>query len=486
MPFPPYAHQVEAFARSRDQEAFAYLMGMRTGKTKTTIDDWMDKVANRHVQDLVVLAPAGVYKVWLTELDKHIPSGFEYDRGIWDSRSNNVNRRDLAQLLKDRGKPRALLVNTEALSSSEVTIAKELLYEFMKTRKSFMAVDESTAIKNPISNRTFTICALGTIARMKRILSGLPTPNTPLDAYAQFAFLNPAILGFEGSGQGHEKFLDGYRKFYRHHAVVKQMRVGARRVEIVVGYRHEEEIREKILPHSYRKTLRECSDVPEKLYVPREVELTAEQRKAYAELKAYMTTQLESGEYVSPDQVVTCMLRLHQVCCGHVVDDLGVLHSIKTNRPRAMEEVLQEHDGKAIIWCSYDHDVRLVSDFLRRKHGDRSVAQFWGGNNATRETDNRRFQEDPSCRYMVATPSAGGRGRNWSVADLMIYYSNTENLEHRDQSEERASSVGQEDRVTVVDLITRGTIEEKIVKSLREKINMAGSITGDSWRQWVV
>jgi SNF2 family DNA or RNA helicase len=87
---------------------------------------------------------------------------------------------------------------------------------------------------------------------------------------------------------------------------------------------------------------------------------------------------------------------------------------------------------------------------------------------------------------MVATPGAGGRGRTWPQAELLVYYSNTDNLEHRDQSEERASGIGKVNKVTVVDLITRGTVEEKIVLNLRNKINMSAIITGDNYREWII
>lgn len=488
MPYAPYAHQVEAFNRSRDMAAFAYLMGMRTGKTKVTIDDWMDKVSNRHVDDLVVVAPAGTYRVWETELQKHVLPGFEYDFGIWDSSAGVQHKRALWDLARSRGKPRALVVNIEALSAADTNEVKQLLFELMKTsrQRTFMAVDESTGIKNPTSGRTFTCAALGQLAPIRRILTGLPTPRSPLDAYGQFAFLDPRILGFVGRGSGHERFVNGYNKFYAHHAVTRNIKVGARWQRILVGYEHEDEIRQKILPYSYRKTLRECSDVPVHAYKTREVELTPQQRKAYAEMKAYFITQLESGETITAQQVVTMQLKLHQICCGHVTDQFDVRHEVKTNRPQALYELLREYDGKAVIWCSYDWDVRLVTDFLREKFGEQSVVQFWGGNRSTREEDNRRFKEDPECLYLVATPSAGGRGRNWSEADLMVYYSNTDNLEHRDQSEERGSDMNKTQRVTVVDFITRGTVEEKIVRNLRGKIDMAASITGDDWREWVV
>jgi SNF2 family DNA or RNA helicase len=131
----------------------------------------------------------------------------------------------------------------------------------------------------------------------------------------------------------------------------------------------------------------------------------------------------------------------------------------------------------------YDKDdPRRRVDVDNLKH----VARFWGGNRDTREDEERRFLNDPQCQYMVATAAAGGRGRTWTVADLVVYYSNTADLEHRSQSEERAQGVDKVNSVLYVDLIAPGTVDEKMLSTLRRKINMAAAITSDTWREWVI
>jgi len=143
---------------------------------------------------------------------------------------------------------------------------------------------------------------------------------------------------------------------------------------------------------------------------------------------------------------------------------------------------------------------------LEQTYGAGCVARFWGGNLSTREDEEKRFLNDPACMYMLATPAAGGRGRTWVVADLVVYYSNTHDLEHRIQSEMRAqgvdkvNSVAYVDLITpdtvegvdkvnsvaYVDLITPDTVEEKILHCLRNKLSMASVISGDDFRQWLI
>jgi len=128
----------------------------------------------------------------------------------------------------------------------------------------------------------------------------------------------------------------------------------------------------------------------------------------------------------------------------------------------------------------------LSQNTVLRGHGRDAVALFYGGNRKEREEEERRFKTDPACRFMVATPAAGGKGRTWDVADLVVYYSSTNDLEHRAQSEERPRNVGKVKPIHYVDLVVPGTVDEKIIQALRAKIDLAAVVTGDAWREWLI
>ena len=472
----PYAHQAEALRRMKGQKAYALLMAMRTGKTKTLLDDWGRLVTEGQCDDLLVIAPAGVYRTWLTAIAEHLSADL-FARtavGLWVSGPSAREKRNLSLLLKTTGGPRILLANIEALSS--IKLARETVTDFARQRRCMIAVDESTTIKNPSAERTkFIVKALGPLGAYRRILTGLISPRSPLDVYSQFQFLDQKILGFSS-----------YYAFRARYGIIKPMLFGGRNVPVVVGYRDVEELRERIEPYSFRVRLEDCYDLPPKDYSFREVLMTDEQRKVYEELRAFASSALSATQHVSATQVITQILRMHQVLCGHVRDEAGFVHELKENRTRELLSLLEEYDGKAIIWCSYDHDIRKVSAALEKEYGEGSVARFWGGNNNTRESEEKLYLTDPACRFMVATAAAGGRGRTWVNANLVVYYSSTNDLEHRSQSEERAQGVGKNDRVAYVDMIVRGTVEEKIIKALREKINVASVINGDNYREWLI
>jgi hypothetical protein len=184
--------------------------------------------------------------------------------------------------------------------------------------------------------------------------------------------------------------------------------------------------------------------------------------------------------------VIAKILRLHQILLGHTMDEANRLHEIPEHRTAELLELLADYSGKAVIWCSYDFNVRKVASALTREYGPQAVARFWGGNVATREDEERAFRTNPACRFMIATQSAGGRGRTWEEADLVVYFSSTNNLEHRDQSEQRVQGINKERQVDYIDLIAPATVEPKILTALRAKMDLASQLVGDEWRDWVV
>lgn len=475
-PYKPRAKQQEALEKCEGMEAFAYLMAMRTGKTKVCLDDYGRLELKEAVQNLFVIAPGGVYKTWVGACEEHLSADLR-ERSlvlVWESGPNANKKREIAAWRASKDRPRILLMNAEALSS--VKEARALAEEFLADGPAMLAIDESTLIKNPASQRTKYINAkLAPLARYRRILSGLPTPKDPLDIYSQFEFLNWRILG-------HRSFYS----FRARYAVMVQEYFGGRSIPVVKGFRDLDDIQQRIGDFSFRCLLEDCYDVPAKQYVMREVELTPEQKRLYAEMRDFATAQLNASDHVTATVVIAQIARLHQILCGHTVDENGIEHAIPENRTSTILDILEEYDGKAIIWCAYGFDINKVSAALRKRYGEDSTSCFWGGNQGSREAEEARFKTDPSCRFMVATAAAGGRGRTWTVAKLTIYASNTDDLEHRSQSEERTQGVGEDEKSVYIDLVAPGTVDEKRIYALRNKINLAAAVTGDAWREWLV
>jgi len=349
-----------------------------------------------------------------------------------------------------------------------------------------MVVDESTRIKGEGTKRTRNIIALGEYAKRKRILSGLPTPNGPLDLYSQMEFLSPDILSFPN-----------YTIFRRHYAIIRLVKTGRllkgrwggyyeEKFEVVDGYINQDELHDKIAPHCFRVTKAECLDLPPKIWEREEIELTSEQKRIYRELKERATTELKDPQYITAARVITRMIRLHQLVCGYAVDEEGKVCPVKHNRVERLMEILSEYKDKVVIWANYIYNINQIVERIAKDYQSEAVARYDGTNADTRNDEERRWKTDPKCRFMVATQQSGGLGNNWIEANLVIYYSNNYNLELRMQSEDRSHRGGQTKSVTYIDLVSPDTVDETIIGALRDKIDLDTAITGDNYRQWLI
>lgn len=475
---PPWAHQTRAIDLSRDKDYFAFLMEMGTGKTKVVIDEFCRMYEEGLVDTVIVLAPKGVYMNWARgELPTHVPERIksEMSVGVWQSGGGNSANQDILRRLREPSPGlRVLLMNVEALSTGGKARDYAEQYLLSGWPKTYGALDESTYIKNHTANRTKTVIQLGDSMHYRRIMSGLPVPRGPLDMWSQAEFLKPGLLGASFFG------------FQARYAVMERKNFGSRRVNVVVGYRNVDELTTRVAPWSFRVTKEECLDLPPKVYTAREVELTDEQVRLYSELRDFSVSILQDGGVISSTSVITQIVKLQQLVCGHVKNVEGVLLPVPTNRIDVLMEVLGETDSKVVIWSRFRHDISAIAERIDQEYGEGTSAQFHGGNSDSRHLEAERFMSDPACRFMVAS-YAGGHGNTWTVADTVVYYSNDYDLEHRAQSEDRTHRGGQTaERVTYIDLIARGTVDEKIVKALRAKINLAAQITGDNYREWLV
>lgn len=497
----PMRHQVAARlaaynapARPSRDDNFAYLMDMGTGKSKVVLDEWGDSAVNDELPNLLVVAPAGSYRNWFmgknglanSELDVHV-SGELRERMLvnhWQSGSSRAHRESLSEFLRAQGRPRALFVNVEALSS--VDAAQDLIEAFLESGRTYMAVDESTTIKNGDSLRGKYIQRVGQRAACRRILTGLLTPRSPLDAWGQFNFLDWRILGSPS--------FFGFKKRF---AVTKKILVDAewmngepvegtgRMVDMIVDYKNIDELHERIAAYSYRVLKEECLDLEPKIFLTRDVRHTPAQAKAYKELRENATTMIARDAYVSVDMMLQMMIRLHQINLGYVMDDEGKIHDLPENRTQEIIDIIDEHRGKVVIWSPFIHRIETLEAKLGREYGPKAVAKFYGKNRGTRHLDEARFLGDPDCKIMIASQPAGGRGNTWVNANLNIYDSNNYDLEQRQQSEDRTHRAGQTQRVTYVDLMTEDTVDFRFVHALRNKYDLATRVTGEKMRQWI-
>lgn len=470
----PYDHQKKALREARGREAFAYLMEMGTGKTKVAVDEIGILYTDGAIDAALVVAPKGVYANWVNkEIPDHMPDDLAKSAAIylWDGMGTQRSKNLADRCLTHKGLS-ILIMNTEAFSSSKRAI--EFATKFLRSRRAAIFVDESTLIKNHSSSRSKTLIKLAPLAKFRRIMTGSPVTRSPLDFFAQFQFLKPGLLG-----------TTNWFAFRARYAILEQKVFGGRSVLTVSGYQNLSDLTERVQSHSFRVLKEECLDLPPKVFVRREVELTDEQTRAYAAMRDEAFAELENGEFASATAVITQIMRLHQIVCGHVTNADGDMVTIPSRRVEALLEVCEELSGKTIVWARYRQDIRSICAALRDVYGDSAVVEYHGGTRAEdRATAVRRFQEDPTCLFFVANQSTGGYGITLTAASNVIYYSNDYDLEKRLQSEDRAHRSGQTKSVTYVDIVAPGTVDDKILAALLAKKSIADLVTGDGAREW--
>ena len=469
----PYDHQIKALEMSWDRQYFAYFMEMGTGKSKVLIDNISMLYDNGKINGVLIVAPKGVVKNWYEgEIPTHLVDHIDYKCVLWQSLINAKQQKKLDTLFETGEDLHILVMNVESLSTKKGVAFAE---KFLNSHRAMVAIDESTTIKNPEAKRTKNIVTLGKLATYRRILTGSPVTKSPLDLYKQCEFLEDELLGF-----------NSYYAFRTRYAVMRTANFSGRSVQIVVGYRNLDELSEKLKAFSYRVLKDECLDLPKKTFMKREVLLTPEQTKAYLQMQKLAHAQM-NGKLMSTATVLTQLMRLQQITCGHFTADDGTIQEMPNNRIGELLDLLYEVEGKVVIWAQFQRDVNNILTALHNEYGEGCYVDYYGLTPQEQRQENIKKFQDPNSgvRFFVGTTQTGGYGITLTAASTMVYYSNGYDLEKRQQSEARIDRIGQEKPMTYIDIICENTVDTRIVKALRKKVDIATQIMGEELKEWI-
>jgi len=451
-------------------------MEMGTGKSKVLIDNIAHLGNTLQIDFALIIAPKGVYRNWVEkEIPQHFPDDIRKYVCFWMA-SETKRYKDRVKEFFSSTKPgvKIFVMNVEAFSSLKGKKAGEWIAKKFGSQ-GLIAIDESTTIKNHKAKRTKSLLKISQEFKYKRILTGSPITKSPMDIFSQADFLKPKLLGY-----------DSFYAFQSRYAVLQKRTMGSHSFQQVLGYRNISELTNKIDRFSFRVLKKDCLDLPDKLFTVRYVSLTSEQIRMYKEMQKLALAELADGKLVTAPQVITQMLRLQQLLSGHMRTDEGELVEVSSYRLDALMSCLEEATGKIIIWSRFRYDIQKIQKTLTEHFGESSVVCYYGD---TKEDDRQqainRFQ-DGDARFFVANPATAGYGLTLTAANTVIYYANDFNLETRSQSEDRCHRIGQRNPVTYIDLIAEGTIDEKIIKALRDKINISAKVLGEEAREWLI
>ena len=472
----PYDHQRIALVKSWNKPDFALFMDMGTGKSKVLIDNCGILYDRGEIEAALIIAPKGVYRNWeRSEIPKHLPDHIERKVVAWSPEKTKKKQTELDTLFLQDEELKILLMNVEAFSTKR---GVEFAEKFLMSWTTLLAVDESTTIKNHKAKRTKSLIKLGNLATYKRVLTGSPVTRSPMDLFSQCFFLNEEIL----QQNSFWAYQNRYAKMIRSNS-------GTHSFNQIVGFQNLDEISRLIEPYSYRVKKEECLDLPDKVYQRRTVELTNEQKVIYNQLVTMALAILaEEGGTISTTTVLTQILRLQQGVSGHCKMDDGRIIDVPSNKMPELLQIVGEINGKAIIWANFTDDIEKIHKKLSEIYGLESCATFYGGTKAENRQDIVEAFQDPlnPLRFFIGQPRTGGYGLTLTEAKTVIYYSNGYDLEIRLQSEDRAHRIGQTNKVTYIDIIAENTVDDKILKALRAKIDIASIVLAEGYTTWLI
>lgn len=461
---PPMPHQERALGLSRNEEAFALLMEQGTGKTKVIIDNACDLFRRGEITTLVVVAwPNGVHRNWV---DYELPKDMSvaYEAVAWSSNhSTKRNRERRRALLEDlpEGRLRVACFNVESFVSPA---AREFMMKLL-AHATMLVVDQSASIKNPHSKRAkFLIDKAAPRAKFRRILDGQPVAEGGWELFAQFKFLDESIIG-------HDTWTAFKNEFCR---------IG--RFNEVVGYTDLPELHRRIDPYCFRVRADECQNLPPRIYNTFPFELEGEERRVYDDIAArglafFLPEGKTEAEAVETELALAKHLRLSQIASGWWPQD-GTTSPIagKPSRLRALLELLKGLDGKSLIFSRFRADL----DAIMAELGSEAVGYFGGMHDDEKAENKARFLTDDAVRYFVGQPTTAGIGHTLTAARNVIFYTNHPSLRYREECEKRAHREGQTaDRVLVFDLVAENTIDDKTIRALRGKKDLANELLRD-------
>ena len=475
----PFRHQAEEFADHGHDLTRGLFWEQGCGKTKPVIDSVGSLFQAGEIDGLMVLAPNGVHRNWVSdEIPTHMPDElFEKARcHIWYSSNTKQHEQSFLGTLNHNG----LAVLVMSYNAVLTERGQKAWKTFLQKRKCMYVLDESQRVKNPNAKWSKRILGSASIgAKYRRILTGTPVNNSPFDLYNQLRFLEPEIW--------HDLGIRNFSSFKQFFGIWEMRHTrDDRSFPHCVAYRSIDTLNRKLKEVGTRVTKDEVLDLPPKLYSKRYVTITPEQKRLYKQLVDEYTVELDSGEQISAPLAIVRLLRLQQVICGYLPkgDQSEELQDIPGGNPRLdlLAETCEDLSHKAIIWCRFRRDIELICNHPTFR--GRCVRVDGSVTGPARGEALDEFQKGDT-QFLIGNPAAIGTGVTLHAARTVIYYSNSFNLADRLQSEDRAHRIGQNYPVHYIDLVASGTVDMRIVASLRDKVDIANQITGDKLKEWI-
>lgn len=460
MKYYPHPHQESEFREHRDSPARATIWAPRNGKSKSCIDLACYLFTEKKIKTTVILAPNGVSHNWVArEIPNHKWDRVDSNACCWFSSDKDAEKYMRKCIAED--KPLFIAINAEAILLDRVL---KIFGEVLKRGPALLICDESHMYGKPGAKRTKRIRALAPRFAYRRILSGTPVHSSPLAAYSQFEILQPGALGVRTFGE--------FKYIYSETAWRPGQRPGQ---ETIVGYKNLDKLNVIITRWASIVGREAMSSF---VHTVHDFEIKGPQWKAYQDLKKSFVMELESGKKLAAVEGGARMIKMQQILSGFINDENGETQTLvpldENPRLLALANVLENLQGKSIIWCRFKEDIRNVKKFLNAK-GVKTVEYFGETSVPDRHKAIETFMKDPAYTVFIGQPKAGGTGINLSIASNVIWYSHVFDAIDRAQASERATQIGGKN-ITITDLCAMQSLDGYILSKLNDKKSVSSEV----------
>ena len=473
----PFKHQYELFNKIKDSEYHAIFWDMGTGKTKLAIDICRFKYysampigagvkkilidtcsykydKSQTILPTLIVTPSITIHNWYNEFEAHsnVAAFVAPVRGA---------RKQREKLLSDTTK-RIFIVNIEMFTHYFAILSK--------MKFDIIIVDESQRIKSPVAKSVKNLLKISPRAKYRYIMSGTPITNSAQDIFSQFLFMDKG-----------KAFGDDYHVFMKRN--FDDLNEGFKRKkqyfpDYIIKPEKINEFNSIIASNSSRLKKEECLDLPPKVFVPYELDMEGDIKKAYDEMKTRFLTLFEDDfdSAMTASNAAVQVIRLLQIVSGYCITENNEELCYKNNsKLDLLKELVPDltYNTKVVIFAVFRQNIRM----LQREFAKFNPAIIYGATNNKAEQVNK-FRNNDSCRVLIANPHSAGIGVNLVEASYSFYYSRNFNLEDWLQSIDRTHRSGSEihDKITYGILKYKNSVDELVDEALKGKKNLSNSL----------
>lgn len=456
----PFEHQKQAYlfvrqVLSKPHTGAALLMQMGCGKSLVGVAVMGAMYLDAKINRVLIVAPLSILSVWEEELERF--ADFPYTVTVL--KGSSAKKRDALQSAEKDDGLQIVIVNYESCWRLED--------ELLCFDADLIIADEGHKIKEGRTAQSKTMHRLGDKASYKLLLTGTVITNKEIDVFSQYRFLDKSVFGSSFFAFRNRYFdMTGYGS---HTPVFKKWM--------------SEDFLNRLHSIAFRVTKAECLDLPEIVEEVRTVELEPKAMKLYRQIEKESFAELATSE-VSAVNVLTKLLRLSQITGGHLTDDEGDTNAVSTAKLDALSDIIDsvmQENKKLVIMARFVPEMNDIQRLLEQKGIDYAVIR---GNVKNREEQVHRFQNDDNCRVFLGQIAAAGLGLTLTAASTMVFYSLDYSMSNFEQAKARIHRVSQKNDCLYIYLVCKGTVDTKVIRSLRNKTDLAKALV-DDWRNGI-